>query len=99
MRRANEMPEGLQARTAGSSSVFHLPGPLGRAALQEFSQSVYTPGMAPAQLQHLTLGFVEPHQVHVDPPFEFIKVPLMASLPSVPHQLQHSARKVGPQKA
>lgn len=82
MRRANEMPEGLQARTAGSSSVFHLPGPLGRAALQEFSQPVYTPGMAPAQLQHLTLGFVEPHQVHMGPPFETVQVPF-DGIPSV----------------
>ena len=56
---------------------------LGRAALKEFfPQSVYISGTAPTQVQHLTRGFVEPHQVHMGPPFETVQVPF-DGIPSV----------------
>ena len=39
-----------------------------RAALSGFSsQSVHVPGIAPTQLQHLSSGFVEHHQIHIYP--------------------------------
>ena len=54
---------------------------LHRATLKLFSQSVYVSGITLTQVKNLALRFVEPHWVHADPPFEFVKVPL-DSIPS-----------------
>ncbi|KAK4815224.1 hypothetical protein QYF61_022871 [Mycteria americana] len=52
---------------------------LHRAALNPFiPQPVLIPGVAPTQVQDLTLGLVEPHEVHVGPLLELVQVPLGA---------------------
>ncbi|XP_047908873.2 multivesicular body subunit 12B isoform X1 [Anser cygnoides] len=52
---------------------------LRRAALKFFfSQSIQIPGIAPAQVQHLALGLVEPHEVLMGPLLQPARVPLDA---------------------
>ena len=49
----------------------------GRAALKKFfSQSVYVSEIASTQVQHLALGLVELHLVHIGSLFKLVQVPL-----------------------
>ena len=53
-----------------------------RLVLDEFfSQSVLIYGIAPVKVQHLALGHVEPHYVHVSPLLKLVQIPL-DSIPS-----------------
>ena len=56
---------------------------LSRAALNPFiPQPVLIPGVAPTQMQDLALGLVLPHEVHMGPPLQPVKVPL-GGIPSL----------------
>ena len=72
---------GLQAHTASSCPAFHTPVPLS-SSQQGCSQSLHPPACidtgdwAPAQVQDLALGLVEPHEVHMGTLPELVQVRL-----------------------